>query len=270
MNIGIIGYGIVGKAIKHGFKNNKITAYDKYKPLDTLENTVNSSDFIFVCLPTPYKNDKIDLTIMDESINKIAKLSENTDKIIIIKSTVIPGTTRNYSKKYKKNQFCFNPEFLTETNYLDDFVNADRIVIGADNAKISLKVTDLYKDRFPKTPIYRTDLTTAELSKYMANALLATKIIFANEIYDLCEKLDINYEEAKEIVTADKRIGKTHLDITSLRGFGGKCFPKDIVALLGLYKELGVDASLLETVWEKNLKIRKIQDWKDIPFVKAD
>ncbi len=269
-DIGIIGYGIVGKAVEYGFKNgNQILYYDKYKPSTPLKDVVEKSEFIFICLPTPYKNDRIDLTIMDENIREITKITDNTNKIIIIKSSVVPGATRKYSKKYPNNKFCFNPEFLTEANYLEDFVNADRIVIGADDDKISLAITDLYRNKFPKIPIFRTDLTTAEMVKYMANCLLATKVIFANEMYDLCEKLGIKYEEVKKMVIADSRIGKTHLDVTSLYGFGGKCLPKDIVAMIGLYRELGIDCSLLETVWNKNLKIRKIRDWEEIPFVKS-
>lgn len=271
-NIGIVGYGIVGKATEYGFKGdgNKIIAYDKYKDLSTLEEVVDASEFIFVCLPTPYQNDKIDLTIIDENIEKIAELSKGSDKITIIKSSVVPGTTRKYAEQYPENKFCFNPEFLTEANYLEDFVNADRIVIGADDDKTSLYVTGLYRDKFPQTPIYRTDLTTAEMVKYMANCFLSTKVIFANEMYDLCDKLGIKYEEVKNMVQADYRIGESHLDVTSVRGFGGKCFPKDIIAMIGLYKELGVDASLLETVWKKNLDIRTIKDWEDIPFVKSE
>ncbi|MBS3145920.1 UDP-glucose/GDP-mannose dehydrogenase family protein [Candidatus Woesearchaeota archaeon] len=275
-NIGIIGYGIVGTAVDYGFrqslpegKQNKILWYDKYKDGSSLEEVVENSDFIFVTLPTPYKNNRIDLTIMDENIDKIAKLSEEKDKVIVIKSSVIPGTTRNYAGKYPKNMFSFTPEFLTEANYLDDFVNPDRIVIGSDNDKIRLKVTYLHKERFPNVPYFLTDLTTAEMVKYMANCFLATKVIFGNEIYDLCEKMGIKYEEVVKAVVADKRIGPTHLDFTSLRGFGGKCLAKDIVALIGLFEEMGIDASLLKTVNEKNLRIRKVRDWEEIPFVKT-
>lgn len=270
--IGIVGYGIVGKAVEYGFKGkgNRIKYYDKFKLSNSLKDVVESSEFIFICLPTPSSDDGINLSIIDENVKKITRLTEGTDKIIIIKSTVVPGTTRKYSKKYKKNKFCFNPEFLTEANYLEDFVNADRIVIGADDDKISLRVTNLYRDRFPQTPVFRTDLTTAEMVKYMANCFLATKVIFANEMFDLCEKLGIKYEEVKKMVVADKRIGKSHLDVTSVRGFGGKCFPKDVMAMIELYKELGLDVSLLETAWKKNLKIRKIRDWEDIPFATSE
>ena len=173
-------------------------------------------------MPTPYKNDRIDLSIMDDCMEEIASLASGTDKIIVIKSSVVPGTTRNYSKQYGDCNFCFNPEFLTEANYLQDFVNADRIVVGADGDHTSLRVTALYRERFPTTPLYQTDLTTAEMVKYMANCFLATKVLFANEMFDLCRSLGIQYDEVKKLVVADPRIGPTHLDVTSVRGFGGK------------------------------------------------
>jgi UDPglucose 6-dehydrogenase len=95
---------------------------------------------------------------------------------------------------------------------------------------------------------------------------LATKVIFANEMYDICQKMGIKYQEVKEMVVADKRIGKSHLDVTTVKGFGGKCFPKDLLALRALAKKKGVDTSILDTVWKRNLKIRKVKDWEEIPF----
>jgi UDPglucose 6-dehydrogenase len=118
----------------------------------------------------------------------------------------------------------------------------------------------------PNTPIFETDPTSAEMVKYMANCMLATKVVFANEMYDLCQKLNINYDEVKKMVIADKRMGSSHLDITSMRGFGGKCFPKDLLALRGLAKKLNVDTTILDAVWKKNLKVRKVHDWEEIPF----
>ena len=194
----------------------------------------------------------------------------NADKIVVMKSTVVPGTTRNYSKKYPETNFCFNPEFLTEANYLEDFKNADRHVVGADSDKTRLRVIGLYRDSFPETPIYPTDLTSAEMVKYMANCFLATKVMFGNEMYGLCDKLGINYGEVKKMVTADDRIYDSHLDVTSTKGFGGKCFPKDIVAMIGRGRELGVDVSLLEKVWKNNLKTREVRDWEEIPWAKSD
>ncbi len=269
--IGIIGHGFVGEAVEHGFKaKNEVKIYDKYKKSDTFEETINESEVIFICLPTPYKDNRIDLSIMDETIKKINALAKGTDKIVVIKSTAIPGTTDKYSKKYPNLNFCFNPEFLREKHHISDFINADRTVIGADKEKVKERMGKLYKENFPTIPIFTSSQSAAELSKYMANSFLATKVIFANEIYDLCKKLNIDYGDVKEMVVSDRRIGNSHLDITEERGYGGKCFPKDIIAFLALFKELKVDHSLLATVHEKNNKIRKIKDWKNIPFVNSD
>ena len=281
-SIGIVGYGRVGKAVEYGFKNgNSILCYDKYpdsislKKISSLEKVVKDSEFIFVCVPTPYREGErgypiIDLSIMDENIREIAGIARGSDRIVIIKSTVVPGTTRGYGKKYSNVNFCFNPEFLTEANYLEDFVNADRIVIGADNERVSLRATALFRDRFPKTPIIRTNPTVAEFGKYTANCFLSAKVIFANEMYEGCERFGISWEDVKKVVASDKRIGESHLDVTSERGFGGKCFPKDVMSFIGLFKDIGIDVSFLEAVWNKNLKIRKIRDWESIPFVKSD
>jgi UDPglucose 6-dehydrogenase len=267
--IGIVGYGFVGKAVEYGFKEgNEIYIYDKFLPKLSLGEVVKESEVIFVGVPTPmtkaYK--KIDLSIVEEVTAEIVKLCKKGKRspIIVLKSTIVPGTTRRLTKELKYPRMAFNPEFLTEANYLEDFVNADRIVVGADNNEVKQWVVDLYRATFPKTPIFETDPTTAEVVKYMANTYLATKVIFANEMFDLCEKLGVNYGEMKKMVVADSRIYDSHLDITTLRGFGGKCFPKDSVALLGLADELGVDLSVIESAWKKNLRLRKVRDWEQI------
>lgn len=272
--LGIIGYGIVGHALAYGFsqpdiKNNyEIRYYDKYKDTDSLESVVSGSEFIFICLPTPMKADEsgIDLSIIEDSIAEITKFTNGTDKIIVIKSTVVPGTTASFGKKYPKTNFAFNPEFLTEANYLEDFLNADRNIIGADNDLTSRRVIALYRQRFPRTKIFQTDATSAEMVKYMANAFLATKVIFANEMYSICQALGIKYEEVKSMVVADHRIFDSHLDVTTAKGYGGKCFPKDVVALIGRAKQLKVEPKLLETAWNINKRIRKVHDWDEIPF----
>lgn len=221
--IGIIGYGIVGQAVEYGFKNHPIIYYDKYKDSKSLQEVCEGSDIIFICLPTPYKGNKIDLAIIEDAVEQITNFTDNTDKIVTIKSTVIPGTTKNFAQKYPKTNFAFSPEFLTEANYLEDFANADRHVVGANDNKISLRLTALYKQNWPKTPVIQTDSTTAELGKYAANCFLATKVIFANEMDYLCKSLGVEWAETKKILVADNRIGKTHFDVTSVRGFGGKC-----------------------------------------------
>lgn len=274
VNIGIIGYGIVGQALAYAFsrpetkRSYKILFYDKYKESSLLSEVAKRSEFIFICLPTPMKADEsgIDLSVIDEAIKKINRYSDNTEKVVVIKSTVVPGTTVKFEKKYPKTKFCFIPEFLTEANYLDDFINADRTIIGSNDDLVSRRLVSLFKQRFPSTRIFQTDPTTAEMVKYMANIYFATKVIFANQIFDLCEKLGIKYEEVKSMAVADRRIFDSHLNITTERGFGGKCFPKDIIALLGLAEGLDVDLDLISTVWKINKKIRNGKDWEKIPF----
>lgn len=267
--LGIIGHGIVGQAVEYGFKKgNELFIYDKYKDSTPLAEVVNNSEFVFVCVPTPMKDDGsgIDLGIIEEVVGEIASLTNNTDKVVVIKSTVVPGTTAKLAEKYPHTKFAFNPEFLTEANYLEDFVNADRTVVGTFENTVSIRLISLYKTQFPKIPVIATDPTSAEMVKYFCNVFLATKVTFANEMYDLCQKLGIKYEEVKKMAVMDKRIFDSHLDVTTMRGFGGKCFPKDTVALLGLFRELGVDSSLINAMWQKNLKVRKVRDWEHIPF----
>lgn len=268
INVGIVGHGIVGQAVEYAFSNQHVFIYDKYKKSDSLKDVVEKSDYIFICLPTPVKGDDsgIDLSIINSMMAKIAKFASGTDKIIIIKSTVIPGTTKKLLKKYPKMQFCFNPEFTTERSFLQDFINADRVILGSESDLTLRRVSSVYQSIMPSTPIFLTDPTTAEMVKYMANCFLASKVTFANEMYDICQALDVKYEEVKKMTTADKRIVDSHLDVTTLRGFGGKCFPKDLLALKGLAKDLKVKTEILDSVWKKNKRIRKVKDWEEIPF----
>lgn len=277
VNLGIIGYGFVGQAVANGFQvasggKDTIRYYDKYKDTLSLEEVIAKSEVIFICLPTPMKQDEsgIDLTIIEEVTKEITKFTDNTDKIILIKSTVIPGTTAALEKKYPNSHFAFSPEFLTEANFLEDFLNADRTIIGASNDLISRRLAVIFRQRFPNTKIFQTDPTTAETVKYFANAFLSLKVTFANFLYDYCLEKNIKYEEVKKMAAIDSRIGDAHLEVTTMRGFGGKCFPKDLVALIGEFKKAGVDASLLETMWKYNKKIRKVHDWEEIPFVVSD
>jgi len=274
--LGIVGHGYVGKSVEYGFyghdKENgfepkhHVVIYDKYKKIGSLEEIAAKSEFIFVCLPTPYdeKTLHIDLTIYDDVMGKLCPMIKNSGKIIIIKSTVAPGTTVRYAKTFNEVNFSMNPEFLTEANYFQDFINPDRVIIGADNDWISQRVIDLYRTCFPAVNIIKMSSTAAEIVKYQSNVLLATKVSIANVFYDLCQSLEVCYEDVKKGVAADKRIGSTHLDITTERGFGGKCFPKDLGAAIGRCRELSVDCKLLEEVNDYNLRIRKVKDWMEI------
>ena len=270
--IGIVGAGIVGSAIKSGFEAiADIKIYDKYKSgYNTLEEVCTQSEYIFLALPTPFsfKTNKIDLSIIDENIEEIVKHINSTNKILIIKSTVVPGTTIAYQKKYPNTHFVFNPEFLRESSYIEDFKNPDRTVIGATNAQVALRMLGLYTKRFPGTKIFRTDPTTAEMVKLFANCLLANIITFNNVMYDICQSLNISYEETAKMVVEDRRLHSlsNYFEVTSSRGWGGKCFPPNINNLIGKAKDLNVDVSFLDKVWTENLRMRKIYDWEDIKW----
>lgn len=274
--IGILGYGFVGKAVEYGFKGydlengkepkHKVLIYDKFKKIDELDKVLGESEIIFACLPTPYYEDelKIDLSIYDDMMEEVAAKIANQGKVVVIKSTVVPGTTRRFAEKYKDVPFAFNPEFLTEANYLRDFVEADRIVVGADNNWVAQRLIDLYRTCFPSTDIVKMSSTAAEIVKYQCNVTLATRVAVSNIFYDICAKEGVNYNDVKRAVGLDPRIGTSHLEVTSERGFGGKCFPKDLGAIIGRCRELDVDSKLLEEVNDYNLRIRSVRDWHEI------
>lgn len=274
--IGIIGYGYVGRSVEYGFVDydrqrgfeakHNVIIYDKYKKMQSLDKVLKDSEVIFTCLPTPYDEEKlhIDLSIYDSVMAQICPKIAGKGKVVVIKSTVVPGTTRRYIELYPDVPFAMNPEFLTEANYLQDFIRPDRIVVGADNDWTAQKIIDLYRTCFPATTIVRMSTVAAEVVKYQANIMLAGKVALANIFYDLCRAKNVKYEDVKEAVALDKRIGASHMDITTERGFGGKCFPKDVGAIIGYCKELGVDCKVLEEIHAYNLRIRKIRDWHEI------
>lgn len=266
MKIGIIGAGVVGSATAFGLKSkiNEIFIYDKYKKNYQSIKEISKCDIVFICVPTPMKKSgEIDLSAIYDSIDQLAQ--NDYKNVVVIKSTAVSGTTDSLAEKYKTMSFAFNPEFLTEKNAMQDFLDSDRIIIGANSNEVYKKVAQVYIDANFKCKIYHTDIKTAEMIKYMSNCFLATKVIFANEMYKICEKLNIDYREVSELVALDKRIGSSHLKVPNEGdfGFSGKCFPKDINALIYLAKEHGYNAYFLEEVWRTNLSIRKNHDWID-------
>ena len=271
MNIGIIGWGFVGQATGKGLaknKKNKIFVYDKQRtsPL-TLEEVVEKSEFIFICVPTPMHSDYsgMSMAIVEEVAGQVAKKALGTSKIVIVKSTVLPGTTQGLIKKYPKVNWAMNPEFLTQNNANYDFAHPYRTVIGASSKKVGERIKQLYQTIYPKNqPYFIMDATSAEMVKYMSNNMLASKVLIADEFYFLSQKVRANYDNVRKAVEADPRIG-THLRVPGPDGdvgFGGACFPKDMIGILGLARKLKVNMSALSAIWHKNLKIRKNRDWE--------
>jgi len=273
MKIGIIGNGFVGSAILHGFilHVSDIMIYDKDPKRSThsMKDLVHNSDVIFVCVPTPmFESGECDLSIVESVVDELSIYDVIHRKVVVIKSTVVPGTVEYLAEKYLGMNFVFNPEFLTERKARLDFINTARIVLGSNKSSALDRVEDLYRMRFPHTPIIKTDFGTAQLIKYMANCFFATKVSFMNEMYQVCEKINGDWDKAMEGFITDGRIGNSHIDVPGHDGdlgFGGKCFPKDLNAMIKRAESLGVNPSVMKGAWEKNQEVRTDLDWFDIP-----
>ena len=278
--IGVIGNGFVGGAVKFGFSpqtgcDAEVRVYDKNPNKSThgLEETVNESDFIFLSVPTPVnKNGSINIKILESVLDDISEVHSGKDNAILIRSTVVPGTTWKLQTKYPQLNILFNPEFLTERSANYDFINQSRFIIGNSGQQISWakseEFVELLKDRFGDCiAVQETNYETAELIKYMNNCFFATKVSFMNEMYQIAEKIDANWDEAVSGFVSDGRIGHSHLGVPGHDGkfgFGGSCFPKDIQAMIDFAEMFGVNPSVLKGAWEKNLEVRPEQDWKDL------
>ena len=279
MKIGIIGNGFVGSSVAFGFSSNtgcdvedvKIYDKDKSKGTHSLEETVNTSDYIFLSVPTPSNQDgSISLDIIDkvfEDIDNALDYKKDNQPVILLRSTVTPGTTKKIQQKYPKMGIVFNPEFLTERSAKFDFINQSRFIVGG-NWGDTTRVEHLYQWRFGESiPIIKTNFETAELIKYMNNCFFATKVSFLNEMYQIADKCGANWEEAIEGFVRDGRIGHSHLNVPGPDGkfgFGGSCFPKDVQAMIKFMDGLDVPVNTLKGAWETNLKVRPEQDWKKL------
>ena len=277
--IGIIGNGFVGKAVKESFKNHFdvfIFDTDKRKAnVESLNELINKCRIIFLCLPTPMNLDdgSCHLGIVEDTLSKIDDWCDEMEyygleqRTIVIKSTIQPGTTEKWGKEYKRIDIAFNPEFLTEANSIEDFKNQNRIIIGS-RRKVGAKIKSVYSKVFPKVPIIKTSSTIAEMIKYFTNCFLAMKVSYANEMYQICEKLDIDYDKVVEYAVRDERIGYSHLNVPGPDGdfgFGGHCFPKDLNALINLAEKqgLGLDINVLKATLDTNNKVRTNRDWEN-------
>lgn len=214
-------------------------------------------DAVFITVGTPPKSDgHADLSYVYAALDQLLEfISENC--VIVLKSTVPPGTSRQMqeyiAKKGRGNKVASNPEFLREGSAVYDFLNPERIVIGAGSDLAFTCMRAIYK-RFDDqgVPIVETDFTTSEMIKYASNTFLANKIAFINEMADLCEKMGANVKELSHAIGLDSRIGAAFLKAGP--GFGGSCFPKDILALQALTKQVGSQSLILDAIIEANSK----------------
>ena len=298
MNIGIVGLGFVGlsltsvlaskgyttigididkkkcKQIVNGespFFEPKLekTLRDGLKKKLKISNDfslIKNCDFIFVTVGTPQTSDgAIDLSMIKKSVAKIGKTmcGNSKNQIILIKSTVTPGTMKNIvlpileknSKKKAGKEFGLisNPEFLQESNAIRDTIFPHAVVLGGYNTKYMKKARNFFSKLHPKTPIIITNHQTAEMVKYANNSFLATKISFINQLSNICQNIpEANIDDIAKTIGLDPRIGKLFLNAGP--GYGGSCLPKDMKALINFARDVGVKPVLLNAVEEINVK----------------
>ena len=266
--IGIVGNGFVGSAVANGFEgHHELRIFDVEPQRRTHDyNGVIHSDYVFVCLPTPMTNaegGECNLSIVEDFFKGIP---DTCSSIFIIKSTVPIGTTERLCKEYPNLNIIHNPEFLTAINAKEDFINADRHIVGGEETLTS-QVKELYQTRFPNTPVISMKSSESECVKYFANCFLATKVMVFNEMKLLCNGLDsVDYNNVAEGVVSDSRIGNSHYSVPGPDGdygFGGTCFPKDINALIRTMEKHGIDPIVLKSVWQQNKNYRKDWDWAE-------
>ena len=240
--------------IKRALNQNRLVA------TTDIQKAVINSEVTFITVGTPTVEGKMDLTAIRSASEMVGKglALKNSYHVVVIKSTVIPGTTERViipiieesSGKSEGAEFgvCNSPEFLREGAAVYDFRNPDRIIIGSNNERAGDALERIFGG-FNAT-LKRTDIRTAEMIKYANNAFLATKISFINEIANICKEFRVDVNEVAEGIGLDFRISPHFLRAGP--GFGGSCFPKDVQALISASKSVGYNPILLTSVLEVN------------------
>lgn len=257
--IGIIGLGFVGEAIQQAYSEHypfQLVLID----IDPNKNRGNfqdlfSCDAIYICVPTPTDSaGRCDVTILEKLLNDL----KNYEGVIISKCTAPPLEYQRLNQQYKN--LVHIPEFLTSANAYQDYINSEFIFIGGSNRIYREFAEKIVVQSQPNIKrVIHCAIEEASLAKYIINSFLATKVIFMNEMYELCQSMNLDYEKISKMISLDDRIGKTHLTVPGNDhqfGFGGKCFPKDTQALLTFANELEITLNVLDAAVKKNLLLR--------------
>jgi UDPglucose 6-dehydrogenase len=255
VNIGIIGLGVVGKANRAGFEKLGHTVVVHDIKLNTAIDIVQNTDCVFICVPTPSKdNGDCNTYIVESVIEELDNLKYKG--IIAIRSSTIPGFTQSMIDKYTKRQICFVPEFIRERCAENDFINDhEMLAIGTKDSYIYDTIIKVH-GHYPKN-VTQLSPSEAEILKYYLNLYAATRVTFANVFYELCKKLDSDYKRVKDAYILTGRAGDMYLDVSSdLRGYGGMCLPKDTKAIINLLDDLGLDLELFKTINSDNSKFK--------------
>lgn len=278
-SISIIGYGYVGGALGHLCEKNKIPynvcdvsnktgPFNFFKTIDLLvhfsefENDINA---YFIAVPTPsLENGECNTTIVEEVLTKLNEYIKNTNSFIFIKSTLVPGTCRRLKSIFPKLNIILCPEFLREATFKEDMYNAKFTLFGMDKIEDSsvefskLLFKRLYSHNSDMEFIFKT-YEECELFKYTLNVYLATKIIYFNEIYEVCEKMNVDYQELKTLFRLDPRIGEYGTAVPgddNCFGFAKPCLPKESRGMYKLRERLGLSTDFIYNVIKRNLYFR--------------
>jgi len=267
MKLGIVGHGFVGTAVDHGFTRDiqKFTVDPKHNSTNTIEDLIAfKPDAIFVAVPTPQSESGECNTEILEGV--MQQLNTSKGLLVIVKSTVPAYKLQKIQEECINIRIVYNPEFLTEKNYIDDFRHPAMHVFGGMN-KDTDAVEKLYLEHSDCTecPVYKTDLITASMVKYCINSFLATKVTFMNEMYDVLKAAKgADWKTFTKIIGNDPRIGKSHMRVPGndgQRGYAGSCFPKDTAALAWFAREiLNTPFTQLETSIKINSNLRNNAD----------
>jgi len=273
MKIGIIGNGFVGKATNIlENKDVELVVYDidpkLCRPIGTTLEEICKTDILFISVPTPMNKDgSCHIGILESVVNNIKKYVDLNENLVVIRSTVPPNTC-------SKLNCYFMPEFLTEKNFENDFINNKDWIFGLKNTEQDIvfkeKITDLINFSFNNKKINYNNIhfvtnEEAEMIKLFRNNFLSVKVSFCNEIEEFCSKSNINYENVRKLAVLDSRIGESHTKVPGhdgKRGYGGTCFPKDTNNLKFEMEKIKMESFIIKNTVIRNEEVdRSEKDW---------
>ena len=290
--VGQVGYGFIGNSVVELFRPLcRVLVYDKagYEGREcpqsvtlcpSLDDVVTEAEVIFIAVPTPMKpsgecHTGILESVLQDIQNSAAKVGRDMGSfVVVIKSTVPPGFTVRMQERFAL-RILFSPEFLTEANAVQDFKKTNRVILGGDveDAQVVFKYFEaVWPDRqlntytdHPDGPVQviQCDPTEAEMVKLSTNVHLASKVMISNELYQLCQTFDVNFNNVKTLTQFDRRIGLSHMDVPGPDGhlgYGGSCFIKDVQSLAFM----GAKGNLFETLHRRCLELRPEKDWAEL------